>query len=289
MVNQDGVKSKFGLVALGVTGTIVAGLFVATNTQIQNILQMCKGRSGRLVDLGSGDGRVILSAIRFLTIENLGEIEYFYHRKCFQKFVYAKTLLKRKTSQDGCQGSNIKLQKSTRKTSQRQSDEATGSRGLFPNICMICKKKELRVKSVRQSLSRIVTDTAERTLKEAAIAHNDLEMMTAVTETDLKAKEFQKHEKCYLDYTRVVRKTAESTEGGNDDKQSGDYNVVLSLVDSDIIGGQQCLSMETLMTRYCGNIGTRQSRHKLKERLTKSFGDQIVFLQLKQNIIFRKW
>ena len=181
--------------------------------------------------------------------ENLGEIEYFYHRKCFQKFVYAKTLLKRKTSQDGCQGSNSKLQKSTRKTSQRQSDEATGSRGLFPNICMIFKKKELRVKSVRQSLSRIVTDTALES-----------------------------------DYTRVVRKTAESTEGGNDDKQSGDYNAVLSLVDSDIIGGQQCLSMETLMTRYCGNIGTRQSRLKLKERLTKSFGDQIVFLQAEYHI-----
>ena len=75
---KKGVKSKFGLVALGVTGSIVAGLFVgtlpfltpalrriclpyvpATNTQIQNILQMCKGRSGRLVDLGSGDGRVV--------------------------------------------------------------------------------------------------------------------------------------------------------------------------------------------------------------------------------------
>ena len=76
--NQNEVKSKFGLVALGFTGTILAGLFVgtlpfltpalrriclpyvpATNTQIQNILQMCKGRPGRLVDLGSGDGRVV--------------------------------------------------------------------------------------------------------------------------------------------------------------------------------------------------------------------------------------
>ncbi|XP_028405407.1 protein N-lysine methyltransferase FAM173B-like [Dendronephthya gigantea] len=75
------VNSRFGLVALGVTGTIVAGLFVgtlpfltpalrriclpyvpATNTQIQNILQMCKGRSGLLVDLGSGDGRVVMAA-----------------------------------------------------------------------------------------------------------------------------------------------------------------------------------------------------------------------------------
>ena len=77
-VRNTSAKSRFGLVALGVTGTIVAGLFVgtlpfltpalrriclpyvpATNTQIQNILQMCKGRSGHLVDLGSGDGRVV--------------------------------------------------------------------------------------------------------------------------------------------------------------------------------------------------------------------------------------
>jgi hypothetical protein len=58
-------------------------------------------------------------------------------------------------------------------------------------------------------------------------------MMTVVTKTDL--KKIQKHERCYLDYTRVVRKTAESTEGGNDDQQSRDYSAVLSLVDSDII------------------------------------------------------
>jgi hypothetical protein len=42
--------------------------------------------------------------------------------------------------------------------------------------------------------------------------------------------------------------------------------------------------METLMTRYCGDIGTRQSRPKLKKHLTKSFGDQIVFLQAEYHI-----
>ena len=216
--------------------------------------------------------------------DNLGEIEYFYHRKCFQKFVYAKALLKRKASQDGDEGSSSKLQRSTRKASQ--SAEATSSRGLFLNICMICKKKDVKVKGVRQSLSKIVTDTAESTLKEAAIVQNDLEMMTAVAETDLKAKEFQKHEKCYLDYTRVVRKKPESklAEDENDDVPLGDYNTVLALVDIDIIGGQQCLSMETLMTKYSGNIGTKQSRYKLKERLKKSFGDKIVFLQAEYHI-----
>lgn len=214
--------------------------------------------------------------------ENLGEIEYFYHRKCFQKFVHAKALLKRKASKDDDQGSSSKLQRTTRNTSQ--SAEDTSSRGLFPNICMICKKKDVKVKGVRQPLSKIVTDTAERTFKEAAIAQNDLEMIRAVTETDLIAKELQKHDKCYLEYTRVVRKRTESTESANDNLQLGDYDAVLSLVENDIIGGQQCLSMETLMTRYTGNTGTKQSRYKLKERLMKSFGDQLVFLQAEYHI-----
>ena len=73
--------------------------------------------------------------------ENLGEIEYLYHRKCFQKFVYAKTLLKRKASKDNDQGSSNKRQRTTRKT--LQSAETTSSQGLFANICMICKKKRL--------------------------------------------------------------------------------------------------------------------------------------------------
>ena len=135
---------------------------------------------------------------------------------------------------------------------------------------MICKKKDLKVKGVRRQLSKIITDTAERTLREAAIAQNDLQMIVAVRKTDLIAKEFQKHHKCYLDYTRVVRKRAESAENVNDD-QFGDYVAVLSLVEHDIIGGQQCLSMETLMIRYNGTIRTKRSRYKLKERLAGHF------------------
>ena len=148
---------------------------------------------------------------------------------------------------------------------------------------MICKKKDLKVKGVRQPLSKIITDTAERTLKEAAIAQNYLQMIIAVSETDLIAKEFQKHDKCYLDYTRVIRNRDKSTES-IDDNQLGDYNAVLSLVEYDIIGGQQCLSMEKLMNRYNGTIGTKQSRYKLKERLIKSFGDQLVFLQAEYHV-----
>ena len=61
-------------------------------------------------------------------------------------------------------------------------------------------------------------------------------MIVAVCKTDLIAKEFQKHDKCYLDYTRVVRRGAESAENVNDD-QLGGNDAVLSLVEHDIIGG----------------------------------------------------
>ncbi len=59
-------------------------------------------------------------------------------------------------------------------------------------MCMICKKKDLKVRGKQRPLSKIITTTAEKTLKEAAIAQNDVQMILAVSETDLIAKEFQK-------------------------------------------------------------------------------------------------
>ena len=85
--------------------------------------------------------------------ENLGETEYLYHRKCFQKFVYAKTLLKRKASKEDDQGSSNKFERTTINT--LQSAEATTSRGLFANICMTCKKKDLKVVRVSTFPHRI--------------------------------------------------------------------------------------------------------------------------------------
>ena len=121
----------------------------------------------------------------------MGETEYVYYRNCFQKFVYAKTLLKRKGSNNdnqADQSTSTKLQRTTRASSQNAI--TVRSAGIFPSICMICKKKDIKVKEIRQSLSKIVTETAERTIKQAAVARSGLEMITAATETDLIAKEF---------------------------------------------------------------------------------------------------
>ena len=123
-----------------------------------------------------------------------------------------------------------------------------------------------------------MTKTAESTLKAAAHARDDKDMIVAVAGTDLIAKEFQKHEKCYRDYTRVVRENASETEK-DEDEVKGNFDAVISMVDNDVLPGQQFISMETLMNEYGGDLGTKQSRYRLKERLCKHYEEKLVFLQ----------
>ena len=86
----------------------------------------------------------------------------------------------------------------------KASDSSSRSKRTFCEICMNCKKKTLKGKRKHQSLTKIITKTEENTLKEAANLRNDTKMTTAVTDIDLIAKEFQKYEKCYREYTRIA-------------------------------------------------------------------------------------
>jgi hypothetical protein len=129
---------------------------------------------------------------------------------------------------------------------------------------MICKKTAIKVKGKRQVLAKIVTKSAESTLKQAAKLRNDQEMLTAVQDVDLIAKDFQRHDYCYREYTRLVweqerNRDIQTTEG------SGNFEAVCALVDVHIIGGRECLSMESLMEAYGIGAGVRQRRHALKE------------------------
>ena len=97
------------------------------------------------------------------------------------------------------------------------SAEASLPRSLCPEMCMICKKKDLKVTHSRQLQSKIVTNTSEKTLKEAAFTGNDKEMIIVVSEAYLTANQFQTHKKCYLDYTRMVIKSSSAAESKTED------------------------------------------------------------------------
>eukprot|EP00112_Aurelia_sp_Birch-Aquarium-sp1_P015172 Seg3338.4 transcript_id=Seg3338.4/GoldUCD/mRNA.D3Y31 product="hypothetical protein" protein_id=Seg3338.4/GoldUCD/D3Y31 len=68
--------------------------------------------------------------------------DFYYHRERYQKFTYAKALMKRKKGKDEEQEASTKVQRTARGTSLN-ADEARPT-GLFPDLCMICKKKPLK-------------------------------------------------------------------------------------------------------------------------------------------------
>ena len=69
-------------------------------------------------------------------------------------------LMKREMGKNGDRGKSSKSQRTTRITSP--SAEASLPRSLCPEMCMICKKKDLKVKHSRQLQSKIVTKTSEK-------------------------------------------------------------------------------------------------------------------------------
>ena len=133
--------------------------------------------------------------------ESLGEKELYYHRECYQKFTYAKTILKRKSIQD----KDTKEIRKFKQLSCSSSDIGEGSKsdatGLFPHQCMICKKDSFKIKGKRQVLCRIITKSAENTIKQAAELRNDQDMLLTIKGVGLIAKEF--HTSTVIENTHI--------------------------------------------------------------------------------------
>ena len=111
--------------------------------------------------------------------------QYYYHPECFKKYVYAKTLEKRKENKCAC-----KLLKSKR---QKGSNE----RGLFSDNCMICKKHQIKVGHKFRLPKKLLTLDSANNIKKAAEITEDEELLLEIIEEDLVAKEFKRHDKCY--------------------------------------------------------------------------------------------
>ena len=72
------------------------------------------------------------------------------------------------------------------------------------------------------------------TLKAAAQARDDKDMIASIHETDLIAKELQKHKKCYREYTRIVRESVPQSKNEEDDLH-GNIDMVLSIIDKIVL------------------------------------------------------
>ena len=91
---------------------------------------------------------------------------YYMHPECFKKFNYARTLAKRK-------GSNNENTLPRGGTSQEDVAGTSKRRGMFADICMLCKKKKIKVNGKEYYPKKILTFEAEKTLKLAVKMKND--------------------------------------------------------------------------------------------------------------------
>ena len=108
---------------------------------------------------------------------------------------------------------------------------------------------------------------------------NDLAMLASVTDTDLIAKKFSKHEKCYLEYTRINREKSANTSTISEKSDiQGDFDAVCEVIQKRVLEEQQCLSMESIVSVYGINEGDRQQRYRLKTRLLQKYGDDRLFI-----------
>ena len=104
-------------------------------------------------------------------------------------------------------------------------------------------------------------------------------MLASVTDTDLIAKEFSKHEKCYLEYTRITREKSANTStiSENSDIQ-GDFDAACDVIEKRVLEEQQCLSTESIVSVYSINEGDRLQQYRLKTRLLQKYGDDLLFI-----------
>ena len=101
---------------------------------------------------------------------------------------------------------------------------------------------------------------------------------------DLIAKEFQKHEKCYRDYTRILY----SEDNRKHTNDNGDYTAVCKIIRNDVIECYRCISMVTLIEAYGIGKEQQQYRHYLKKRLLETFGDSILFLSPEYQVVISR-
>ena len=81
--------------------------------------------------------------------------KYFVHPECYRKFIFAQTIIKRKSSEET-------------RSSKRIKGNLNEQNNLFPDICMICKKHTIEVSGKKQLPKNIVTFESAEQFKKAA-------------------------------------------------------------------------------------------------------------------------
>ena len=117
--------------------------------------------------------------------------------------------------------------------------------------------------------------STELTIKVAAEERQYEEVLRDIRYANLLAKEFQAHDKCRLEYTR--KRMFVEGDGSND--PSSNLELVKEFIKSNIIGGNQAVSMAVVHKMYGdGHLGNTRYRSKLKQKIPDIYPEQLYFL-----------
>ena len=196
--------------------------------------------------------------------------ECYYHQTCYAKFTLAKSYARRlpgtSSLQETDQGASVNLRSSSKGN--------LASDILFPRICFICRKgSAIVVNRKKQFPTKVVTKIAQETLVRAAVLKEDSDLLLQIKDQ----RELLKHENRYKDYTRIVSKGKDETRNIKEESINR-FEVVCQIIEKRVIDCSQAISMSALIEVY-GGSSERQYRYVLKERLSKRFSDQIIFLK----------
>ena len=129
-----------------------------------------------------------------------------------------------------------------------------------------------------------MTFDAEITLK-AAPKVKDKQLYSEIANIDLIAKEFKVYTHCYKRFTKgftasssAMENSAENTNRNKSTYDAGDFDKVTEYINYEVLSAGKAVSIKSLHKLYGLNVDDTRYRSKLKQRLLKHFGDQIVFL-----------
>ena len=99
---------------------------------------------------------------------------------------------------------------------------------LFLLFYLVTDRKQRCVILVHKLLYNfsLVVNMIQPRIADAAVLKNYQSILASVTDIDLIVKEFSKHEKCYLEYTRITRKKSANTSTVS---EKVTFNVILML------------------------------------------------------------
>ncbi|KAK3776113.1 hypothetical protein RRG08_046780 [Elysia crispata] len=175
--------------------------------------------------------------------------------------------------------------------SQRKKRATETSGTLFSkDMCIICEKRSKYVKRKSEKLVKCITETAKKSIEEAAERKDDSRLKGITGNYCLVAKEAHYHDSCRREYTRKDDRHQAATDPAllkSEKAQADAFTHIKGYVQKYIIENSQVERMTMLTEKYCLYM---QSHHpevynpnyktyKLKEKLLKAFGSKLQFWQ----------